>query len=165
MLFIVFGKPGVGKNFVGRILRDHFGFYFYDADDYLTPEMISAIEQREVFTQNMRDHYFAIVADKITELQKQQQNIVVAQALAKEINRQHLANLFPEAKFILINADDALVDERLINRNDWVNLEYVAKIRQIFEPAQLTHLELDNNYGDAEIIEQLNAMLPIILNK
>jgi shikimate kinase len=46
LLIILFGLSGSGKNYVGRILRDDFGFLFYDADTDLTPEMQDAIKRQ-----------------------------------------------------------------------------------------------------------------------
>jgi gluconokinase len=48
MLLILFGLPGSGKNFVGRILQEDFGFLFHDADDDLPDEMREAIQSQQI---------------------------------------------------------------------------------------------------------------------
>ncbi len=141
MLIIFIWYAGVGKNYVGRILQDEFHYYFYDADDDLTDEMKTSIEKGELFTDDMRQHFFDIVAQKIIYLQRQYPNIVVAQALMKQRNREQLKKMHHDAQFILIEAEENIINERLLHRNDWVSLELAGKIRRAFEKPLLNHFK------------------------
>ncbi len=58
MLLIVFGLPGAGKTYVGKLLKDEFGFYFYDGDRDLTDEMRQALKEKKLFNDSMRDVFF-----------------------------------------------------------------------------------------------------------
>ncbi|MCC7359723.1 MAG: hypothetical protein IT317_09610, partial [Anaerolineales bacterium] len=33
LLLILFGLPGAGKSYVGRVVRDAFGYHLHEADD------------------------------------------------------------------------------------------------------------------------------------
>ena len=39
MIIYLYGLPAVGKNFIGELLKERYGFYFQDADKYLPKEM------------------------------------------------------------------------------------------------------------------------------
>lgn len=161
MLLILFGPPGAGKSFIGNLLEDDYDFYFYDADIDLTPKLREAIQNKQSFTQAMRDEYYSVVLDKIDTLTSKHQNIIVAQAFAKEKNRQELLACFPQAKFIYIDADFARVNERLQKRNDWVTLDYAEKIRKIFEVPMIEHSVLDNNRDKTHLKKQLATLLQV----
>jgi gluconate kinase len=160
MLLIFFGTPGVGKNFVGKILKHHFDFYFYDGDDDLTDDMKESIKKQELFSEEMRKHFYDILTKRLLDLQKKFEKIVMAQALMKELNRQQILNALPHAEFVLIEAESSLIDQRLRRRNDWVSLEYAEKIRKAFEPATLPHKQIINNKGETEIISQIQRLFP-----
>lgn len=159
MLLILFGPPGVGKSFIGRIFRDDLQFHFYDADSDLTDEMLSMIARKETFTQAMRDEYTQLVINKIQILSKQYKNLVIAQALAIEKNRLFLQQMFPHAQFVYVEASIEKANQRLLKRRDGisVDIEYAEKIRNIFEKPALKHLLLDNNSGKEHVLEQLKT--------
>jgi gluconokinase len=153
MLLVLFGPPGVGKSFVGRILAQQYGFHLYDADEDLTPDMMTAIRQENVFTTAMRHRFFQIVVDKVQTLQSDRPNLAVAQALIKESNRQQVQTQLPHAQFVCIEASPENIKQRLYIRNNWISVEYADKIRAMFEPPQLPHHCLDNN-GDQQHVQQ-----------
>jgi gluconokinase len=162
MLLILFGLPGAGKNFVGEILAQHFGFYFYDADSDLTADMQATIRQEQLYTSNMRERFFQIVIKKIQGLQKKHPRIAMTQTLAKVVNRQQILDALPHAKFIRIDAKAELIKARLKQRGDWVTLDYAEKIRAIFEPEGVVHGYLNNDSDKAHIIRQLRSLCPSI---
>lgn len=155
-LLFVFGSPGVGKSYVGRILQDAYQFYCYEADDDLTDEMIEAIHCQRVFTEKMRADFFSAVITKTASLSNIHNNIVVTQALIKEANRNQIAAALPETQFIHVTADDNNTNTRLKLRGDWVSVEYSNKIRAIFEKPRLPHFEIDNNQDKQHITKQLD---------
>lgn len=154
MIFILFGIPGVGKNYVGRILSEQYGFHFYDADLDLTPDMRECIRLGQLYTDEMRDRFFEIVVHKIQQLQSKHSNIVVAQALAKERNREQILGHFPESQFFWIQAQRDLIYQRLVKRSDWVSIEYADKISYAFDLPLLQHEQINNNEGCSHIIRQ-----------
>lgn len=161
MLLILFGTPGVGKNYVGRMLQDEFGFHFYDADIDLTPEMTEAIHRGELFTDEMRWQFYNIVNSRIHDLQKQYPRIAVAQALAKEKNRIQIMHEHPIAQFVLIHAQEDCIYERLCSRNDWVSPEFARKVQQAFEWPRIDYYSIENNHGYEEVFNQLKQLFKL----
>ena len=62
-LLIIDGLPGAGKSYIaGKVLRDVFGFYFYDADFNLPESEIHALKNGLIPTHSMRiDHIQRII--------------------------------------------------------------------------------------------------------
>lgn len=158
-LLFVFGTPGVGKSFVGRILHHEYDFFHYDADEDLTEEMIAAIKNEIVFTDAMRQEYFDIVVQKTDFLLERNKKVVVTQALIKEKNRHQIFAALPDTKFIHVTAAVNNINQRLRIRDNWVSVEYANKIRAIFEAPTMPHINIDNNRDKQHIMNQLDALL------
>ena len=155
MLIFLFGHPGAGKNYVGKVLSQYFNYYFWDADLALTSAMKACIVNKQVFTQAMRDQFTQLIIENTIQLCHQHQNVAVAQALFKEKNRQQLAAAFPEARFILIEASSQTILTRLRLRNNAVDATYAEKIRAEFEAPQIAYQLLINNSDEKDILYQL----------
>lgn len=158
-LLILFGPPGVGKNYIGAYLRDNHGFHHYDADEDLTAALKTCARQEQPFPQPLRDEYFQIVIQNIQTLMLSHPHLVVSQAIAKEVNRLQIARHFPAGKFILIEADETTVANRLRTRKDWISVEYAQKIRQIFESPQLPHATINNNEDATDLPSQIKSLV------
>ena len=158
-IVFLFGVAGVGKNWVAERLRDRMGYYFYDADIDLTPVMRAAITAKEHFTDSMRDEFFALIARRIAELRKIHPKLVVAQAAYKQRNRDYLSRAVPGLKFIWVRAPNELIIERLGRRGDWISPEYAAQIYRNFEPPKLPCLVIENDGGEARVLDQLQRLL------
>jgi gluconokinase len=161
MLIILFGLSGSGKNFVAEILKQSFGFEFFDADSILPQEMLDCIAQKKMFTQAMRDKFTRDIKEKITELQSTDasEKLVVTQALYKEKNRLEIQNAFPDAHFIHVQADVETIQTRLLKSHREVDPNYAKKISVNFESPQLTHITLINNTNEADVVNQLEDLL------
>lgn len=159
MLIILFGLAGSGKNFVGEILANHFGYYFWDADAILPVNMQDSIKQKKAFTQTMRDEFTQALIKKIHELFITHKKLVIAQALYKECNREMIQNEFPDAIFILVKADPKIISHRIKNRKSVVDEEYAKKIQSNFEMPLLKHNVIDNNSDENAILLQLNKVI------
>lgn len=161
MLLILFGYPGVGKSFVGKILEEDFDFFFYDGDIDFGPEIEAAIKKGKLFSDKLRDEYFHRVISNINELQSKHENVVFGQTLAKKRSQKMMIDKFPNAIFIKINAPMEILRKRLKNRKHLVPLEYAEKVFDYFEEPEFRYKVLKND-GDKEKIKiQLNKILNI----
>lgn len=158
-LIILFGLAGVGKSFVGQLLKNKFDYYFWDADDSLPKEMRDCIRARQPFTQSMRDDFAKITIQKITDLSVKHKNLVISQALYKEKNRLEIQTRFPKALFIHVQAPLSVILQRLQQRQDDVDEEYAKKIALNFEEPLLSHHMLINNADESDIVSQLKMIL------
>jgi gluconokinase len=160
MIFFLFGLLGAGKNFVGKIFAEEFGFSFYDADQDLTPAMKDAIANHRQFSARMRDEYFEVVIRRIAELKEDHQKLVIAQALFKNRNQRQIWSHFPEIKFVWVQADEGLLATRLSKRQDHrADQAYGEMVNKLFEIPNIPHDILVNNKGKEEIIEQIASLL------
>lgn len=158
MVFILYGPPGSGKNFVAEwLVRDH-DFYFYDADIDLTDDMKQCLFEKHPFTQAMRDHFFGIVIKKMRKLVKAYPKLVMAQAISRKKNRAQLSKAFPDAKFVHIDADYYTRLQRLAKRRGWVTPDWIDKLLKVQQPGNPKHLHLDNSKDIAHLQRQYSSI-------
>lgn len=157
-IIILFGLAGAGKNYIGEILQKKFDFYFWDGDNVLTSEMQQCIENKEPFTQDMRDQFTDLLIENILILRKKYSNLVVAQALYKEKNRAQILKKIPEVQFILVESDHQSIQKRLSSINSSIDIEYAELIQKNFEVPSRPHATILNRDGDTDLIDQLKAL-------
>jgi gluconate kinase len=159
MIIVLFGLLGCGKNYVGKLFEE-FGFHLYDADQDLTPIMKNAIANHQVFSEQMRDEYFAIVISRIAEFKKSHRDLVVAQALFKNKHRQKILNTFPDAKFIWVQSAPELIRDRLTARTNHIaGKSYGELVNSQFEIPTIPCEVLTNKDGQGEVVEQIESIL------
>lgn len=161
MLIILFGLAGSGKNYVGDILANHYNYYFWDADAALPPEMKQCIKEKKVFTQDMRDQFTAAMIEKIRTLQLEHKDLVIAQALYKEKNRNQLLTALNDAILIQIVANPEIIHQRLVKRFDEVDPSYADKISQGFEQPSASIKMIYNNSDQEHILKQLDQLFNV----
>lgn len=160
-LIILFGLPGTGKTFVGKIFEKYFDYYFYDGDNDLTEEMKEAIKVQRVFTNQMRDVFFEKLIKSILNLKFKQKKLVVVQTFIKEKYRVELINKIPEAKFILVETKKSVREKHLMERVDYpLDLEYARIMEKNFDKPIINQLTIVNNVdGIKDIKKQINLLL------
>ncbi|PIP63503.1 hypothetical protein COW97_02090 [Candidatus Roizmanbacteria bacterium CG22_combo_CG10-13_8_21_14_all_34_12] len=161
-LIILFGLPGTGKTYVGKIFEKYFDYHFYDGDNDLTEEMKEAIKVQRVFTDKMRDAYFKILISKIQDLKSKHKNLVVAQTFIKEKYRLNLIEKISDAKFVLVEAKKEIREKRLQERVDYpLDLEYARKMELNFDKPIVNHqIIINNNDGEENIKKQIVSVIP-----
>lgn len=161
MLIIVFGLPGTGKTYIGKIIKKEFGFFFYDGDTDLTPEMKKALQKKITFTNIMRNMYFRKLLKTVTKLNKHHKNIVLAQTFIKEKYRLRFLKQFPDIKFILIQTNSALREMRLVQRIKLpLDKEYARRMCINFEEPHIEYEKINNDTdGEKSIIQQLKTII------
>jgi len=157
MLVVLFGLAGSGKNYIGEMLGNNYGFTYWDADAMLTPAMQSAIDQNQEFTQDMRDEFTTEVIAQIKKLHNENSNLIVSQALYKEKNRQEILTAFPKAKLIWIKTSPEKIAEHLQMRNSKVTKDYAQLISKHFEEPPATYGIIKNTTYN-EIISQWDKL-------
>jgi len=146
----LFGLAGVGKSYLAKYLSAHHGFYQYEGDDDVTPAMRQAIETGQHFTNEMRAEFVGILANKILELQRTHEKIVVSQGLYKNAHRKYLLDNVPNLQLVWVKASDAVMLERIKARGGVeITEEYAKSIRVNFEEPDMEVLEVVND-GDVE---------------
>jgi gluconate kinase len=157
-LLFLFGLAGAGKTFCGTLLAERLGYYCYDLDVDCTPAMRQAIVERRPFTDAMRDEFFAIVCERVRELQAKYSKIIVMQAAYKQRHRDLVTGQFPALEMIWIDAPDALICERLEARGDAVNADYATTIRSNFEAPSVGRRLVNDVVDPNEIWARFQAL-------
>lgn len=162
MLLIFFGLPGAGKTYAARAVCREFGITLHDGDADLPDMMRAAIAASQPVTEAMRDEFFMRLISTVLRLKSEKPDLAVAQTFLKERHRRWTLTILPEAHFILVEADEAIRERRLVNRTSGTHLdaEYARQMATLFEPPDIPHDHLFNNAaGDAHIIAQAKALL------
>lgn len=159
-ILILFGLPGAGKTFVGKILKEKFNFFFHDGDKDLTAEMKTAIASQQPISDEMRDAFFERIISSVQNAQKIHPNLVVAQTYIKEKYRKQLKEKFSDVQFMYITAKDETREQRLKNRTEYpLDLAYARKMKAVFEPPTGEFFEIDNTPdGEEHVVQQLTSL-------
>ena len=127
-LFVAFGLPGAGKTYAARCFEP-FGFFCHDGDDDLPERMKAAIAASQPIDDTLRDEFFHRLIASVGRLKQDHQRLVVAQTFIKEKYRRLFLSHFPEARFILVEADAAVREGRLVRRsNQPLNANYARRM-------------------------------------
>ena len=159
-LFILFGLPGAGKTYVGKVFQEDFNYTYHDADDDLPPEMQKALIAQTAITDSMRDKFFQNIVKTIKQLRKKYSNIVIAQTFIKEKYRKWILYEFHDAQFILIQTETRIRESRLIKRIDHpLDMEYARQMCRNFDEPEISYQTIDNNTeGTGNIKKQLEEL-------
>ncbi len=159
MLIYLFGLPAAGKNYVGHVLAEEFGYTFYDGDLDLTPELRDAVREERPFTDEMRDRYYDVLIDRITALTLLHPRLAFCQATFKERHRLLIAAAVPDIVFVLVEAEEEMRVERLSRGENPVTVEYARRIAGFFEKPRHPHFIISNNNGREDVVRQLAGLL------
>jgi gluconokinase len=142
----LFGLAGSGKSYLANFIAKEYGYFHYEGDDDLTPSMKQAIKAGAQFTDAMRMEFFQIIGDRILELRKEHDKIVVSQAMYKNIHRNYLLSRFPDLQLVWVKASDEVIMERIQKRGiKGVDEAYVKAIRANFEEPEMNVKEIIND--------------------
>ncbi|HLD01808.1 MAG TPA: AAA family ATPase [Patescibacteria group bacterium] len=161
MMLILFGLPGAGKTYIGKLLEKEFGFFFYDGDIDLTEEMKQAITTKTPFTDQMRDVYFNTLLQTVSRLHVKHQKLVLAQTFIKETYRKIFLKSFPHVQFVLIAVKTSVREKRLKKRKELpLDISYTRQMVQNFEKPIISHIVVANNQdGEVHLKKQLSVLL------
>lgn len=157
-IVFLFGLAGAGKTYCGKILAERLGYFCYDLDRDITPEMRGAIAERQPFSEKMRDDFFAVVCRRIRELRREHPRVIFMQAAYKERHRELVSSEGEGIQMVWVDAPDELIFQRLNDRGDQVSAEYASHIRANFE-APKAGKRLLNDVSDGDILwERFQAL-------
>lgn len=156
-IWLFFGLSGSGKSHVGELIGRTLGWPLYHADDDITPAMRHALAEARPFTDTMRDEYFSQLVQRITLFQKPDQPLLVTQGVYKQRHRDWLREQLPSLIPVWVFAPPELIQQRLSERRDGVQLSSAAALVQDFELPPATILRINNDGDDQHILAQFDA--------
>jgi gluconokinase len=156
-VIFLFGLVGVGKSYLARYIADRYGYYCHEGDDDLTSSMKEAIQSRRHFTDQMRSEFFSNLSEKILELQKNHEYIVISQGLYKNKHRQFLIDRIPNLELVWVTASDEVLYQRLVQREGFpVDKNYAENIRANFESPEMNIHTLIN---EGSVEEEMRSLI------
>ncbi len=158
---ILFGLPGAGKSFTGRILEDAYGYMYIDGDQYLPEEMKEALQNNLPVTDVWRDAFMERIREVFNTLSKKHKFLVLTQTFLKDRHRIVFKEIFPQSEFILVKADNSIRKQRFMTQNVFTfNDTYWESMQNNFEPISIEFSEIENNKdGKNHLLRQLNQLL------
>ncbi len=155
-IYVTFGLPGAGKTYAARLF-ENFSFFCHDGDDDLPADMRQAIATQQPVNDEMRDRFFAAIIQHVHQLTPLHPRIVVAQTFIKEKYRLLFLNHFPQAQFVLVQADDTIRERRLVHRTSQpLDPAYTRRMIALFEPPHIPYQIINNNDdGGLQLTEQI----------
>jgi gluconokinase len=155
----LFGVAGVGKTYSGEAVSERLGLVSYDLDQDMTPAMRAAIAQGEPFTDEIRDEFFDVVCQRISELKAKHPQCVFMQGAYRQKHRDCVTRNHPDVVFVLVDAPEDLILQRLHGRGNKVSREYAATLRASFEsPPPGTPFLLNDTCTREELIERFTGI-------
>ncbi len=163
MVFVLFGLPGVGKTYVGKVFEEEFGFYVHEADLDLPGEMRVRLEGGLPVTDEMRGEFFGRVVGSVRRLIEEHENVVVTQTFIRERYREFFLREVASARFVLVTADTDIREKRLGGRKEFpLDPEYARKMAEMFERPRIAHKVIVNNVeGREEVLRQVRELLEV----
>lgn len=162
MILVLFGLPGAGKTYIGKLLEEKYKWHFYDGDADLPQSMLDALKNLSPITDEMRDEFINRLVESARKLKNSHKNLVVSQTFLKEKHRRQFLDAFDGVQFVLVKTDEKILLQRLYERRkstDYVN--YAKIMIQKFEEPKIEHMTIDNS-GDNESLEkQLEEILKV----
>ena len=160
-LIVLFGNSGAGKSYVADILTKRFGYFSYNGDTALPKNMKEKILERSDVTTDMRRRFVKNIIDEIRNLSNIYDHIALHQALIKEHMRKQIWREYPDAIFIWVVCDEAILKKRYLKRSYFnLGLEYLQVMMDAFEKPKHPHYVIRNDSdGSEKIIEQLQVII------
>jgi gluconate kinase len=165
MIYILFGPPGVGKSYIGKLVSEQLGIFFFDGD-----ELIDSKEKKLLQTGNYdqvdRDRFVNRLRIKVDEIFKLKiKDAIVAEAFTKEKNRMEFILRYDgNIKFILVAAPNYLAKERVFDlyprENHAINERGFQQIWNEFDLPMMSHEVITNiNNTDEELIQRFKQVV------
>ena len=181
-LVILVGLTGVGKTTVTDALQEHVSFTLLPNRRQVTDEFIIASLQKDdgeavhtvtdrlkrlEYTARYRAQHPGGMAHALSRLAVNPQRVtlpLIFDGLRGREEVQHALHLFPQARFIILDAPDSVRLNRLLHRGDAfdrINLDSVADQDTLTALQSIPHIDLVFSQADLHKISQTTADLAV----
>ena len=117
MVIVLMGAAGSGKTTVGREFARQLGWRLIDADDLHSERNRSRMRRGESLSDRDREPWLAAVHAAITRAVSRREHLIVVCSALKERYRQTLRGGLPTVRFVYLEAEHALLRQRLEMRS------------------------------------------------
>mmetsp|Transcript_28307 Transcript_28307/g.61969 ORF Transcript_28307/g.61969 Transcript_28307/m.61969 type:complete len:208 (-) Transcript_28307:193-816(-) len=144
----LFGPPGSGKSYLGKLLACELTCDFIDADDWLPEDMHLALQKGRGFSQEQRDRYYMLIAERLLERTRDSASslpVVVAQATIKNRHRHLLLKSVPGICMCWVRAPPEVCVQRLSIGRNLVSSTLGSSMAREFEVPDHDHVSIFND--------------------
>lgn len=168
MIYVLFGPPGVGKTYVGRLLAKNLNWNFFDADTiYFNDDELRYLLDSGKYDQATRDKFVdkLMIAAQHMVSKSPNRHLVIAEAFTKEKNRSEFLQYFDDqVEYIMVHASRDLAHQRTLARmkkeDHVVDEEIFEFIWDEFETPKIPHKVLRNDEKtDNELLEEIKNLI------
>jgi gluconokinase len=128
-VIVIMGVTGTGKSTVGRLVADHLGVPFVDADDFHDEENVEHMRRGEALDDAARAPWLKRLNDELHE--HAATGVVLACSALKKTYRDRLVRGIENVQFVVLSGPPELLKERIDARTGH------------FAPASLLPLQLE----------------------
>ena len=109
-LIVIMGVSGSGKTTVAKHIAEYTSFKYMESDDFHSPENKAHMESGQPLTDEMRWPWIESICEAI---QKEPDDIVLANSGLKFVHRDRFRNLNRECNFIHVKVPQHIIQARL----------------------------------------------------
>jgi len=141
MIIVVLGLPGTGKSYFAERLSDRIGAVHLNSD-----RLRNALHARGKYTIDDKLHIYRVMAEKMDQALHQGKSVIIDASFYKQemidlfvtLSKDHALPI----RFIKIEADESLVQERLQERrtDSEADFQVYLKIKNEFDELHVPHL-------------------------
>ncbi|WP_019507816.1 gluconokinase [Pleurocapsa sp. PCC 7319] len=157
MFYIIMGVSGAGKSTIGKLLSDHTGWKFYDADDFHPQANIDKMNRGIPLTDGDRQSWLEELQHLIDHnLQENHQGILACSALKSDY-RKILGQNNPNVVFIYLQGDYDCIQARIKQRQGhFMNADLLrSQFDTLEEPQNENTIVIDVSLEPDAIVEQI----------
>lgn len=140
---ILMGAPGVGKSTVAQVI-EKYGYFYYEADDDLLPEVKELNRNNLGLTPELRDLQHEYIFRHIQELTKKHKKLVIAYDFMWDRYRRKLMTQCPDLRWFLLTVDREILIKRVVRPGHLISPEFALKIADLFEVPSFPVTLVDN---------------------
>lgn len=115
-VFVLMGVSGTGKSTVGCAVAEELSLTFIEADDFHPQHNVQKMAGGTPLTDQDRGPWIEALAAGINARQPPRDALVACSALTKFVRDRLRAGVADPVRFILLNADPAILQQRLAKR-------------------------------------------------
>ena len=164
MIVIVFGVSGAGKTTIGKLLAEHLGWRFYEADDFHPRANIEKMRSGHPLTDEDRWPWLERLREQITRSLTAKENVVLACSALKRAYRERL-RVSDDVKFVFLRGDYALIEQQLRRRRGhFMNPALLqSQFADLEEPEpDEDAITIELGRAPEELVEEIKAKLDLV---
>jgi gluconokinase len=116
VLVVVMGVSGSGKSTLAEQIANQLEFTFLDADNFHSIDAVKQMSQGIALTDAQRQPWIERICQQLSHFELLNKSCVLAYSGLRQKHRQLIFSSYPYVVGILINAEQALLAQRLSNR-------------------------------------------------